>query len=350
MGCDVPVVDRGRGRAGPRRASACSIALVASLWLATSAEAQTLLFRSGFEPDTAVRPVTQTDCSSSGCRQLFEPGRSDQTTGFTWPPVIWGGSESQFLLLPDTITDAATIHDEMFNQIVTVTGHDGQPTHTLYSQVTHSGCCGADPQGPGTTQNELAIMPAREPPGVEGDLYISYWLKFQEGLKDLMQVGTEGSGWHWRSPFEWKTDGDYRVTLHIRRDPYINGGALFWRLIGDNDANGGLPYHFFWHQVNTSVPVPVGEWFKFEVFWHRSLDSDGRVWVAIQRAGQPREVVFDRLGRNMASSNPLDSEYGFADSPRSINRILLNILYTSTSYPIYEWMDDLEIWTGIPSP
>jgi len=321
---------------------------VACLLLATHAEAQTLLFRSGFEPDMSLQAVTQADCWSGGCRQYFEPGRADQSTGFTWPPTIWGGSTAGFLLLADTATDAASIHEQMFNQIVTVTGHDGTPTRALYSQVTRSGCCGMDPQGSGATQGDFGIEPASEPAGVAGDLYLSYWLKLQDGLEKLMQVGNPVGGWYWRSPFEWKTAGDYRVTVHIRRDPAVSGGALFWRLIGDNEANGGLPYKIFWNVVNTSVAVPVGEWFKFEVFWHRSLGSDGRVWVAIQCVGQPREVIFDRFGSNMGSPNPSDAEYGFPDSPRPINRILLP-LYSGTAYPVYQWIDDLEIRTGIPS-
>jgi hypothetical protein len=163
-------------------------------------------------------------------------------------------------------------------------------------------------------------------------------------MDQIMEVGTPGNGWNWRSIFGWKTNGDYRVTVSVMRDPYLYGGNLFWRVMGDNEANGGLPYKKFWEVVNSTVPVPVGEWFKFEVFWHRSSGGGGRVWVAID--GQ---VIANRFGRNMASSNPLDPEYAFLDSPRAIDRIYVSSLYSSTTYPIHQWMDDLQIWeNGFP--
>jgi hypothetical protein len=31
-----------------------------------------------------------------------------------------------------------------------------------------------------------------------------------------------------------------------------------------------------------------------------------------------------------------------------INRIMVSQLYTSTAYPIYQWIDDVEIWDGFP--
>ena len=107
---------------------------------------------------------------------------------------------------------------------------------------------------------------------------------------------------------------------------------LSWEIVGDNEANGGMPYQRFWDVYNTTVPVPVGEWFKFEVFWHRSSGSDGRVWMAVN--GQ---VIVDHYGSNMGVNNA------------SINRIMMPNLYSSTSYPIYQWVDDVQIWDGFPS-
>jgi hypothetical protein len=145
-----------------------------------------------------------------------------------------------------------------------------------------------------------------------------------------MQVGQAGTGWNWRVVFEWKTAGDYRVIAMIRRDPYINGGNLYWHIVGDNEANGGLQYQRFW-EVYSLAAVPIGEWIKFEVFWHRSSGNDGRVWMAVN--GQ---VIADHYGPNM----------GIYNAP--INRIMMPNLYSSTSYPIYQWVDDVEIWDSFP--
>ena len=170
-----------------------------------------------------------------------------------------------------------------------------------------------------------------QPVGETGDLYISYWLKHQPNLENLMEVGNATSGWNWRVVFEWKTAGDYRVIASIRRDPYYNAGNLYWNVIGDNEANGGLPYERFWEVNNTQLPVAAGQWMKFEVFWHRSTGIDGRVWMAVN--GQ---VIFDRSGPNV----------GINDAP--INRIMMPNLYSSTAYPIYQWVDDVQIWDGFP--
>ena len=34
---------------------------------------------------------------------------------------------------------------------------------------------------------------------------------------------------------------------------------------------------------------------------------------------------------------------------KDINRIFLSDVYSGTAYPLYQWMDDLEIWNGFPS-
>jgi hypothetical protein len=154
-----------------------------------------------------------------------------------------------------------------------------------------------------------------------------------------MEVGPTGvGGWHWRSVFEIKTAGDFRFIAMIRRDPYLNGGNLFWSFGYDNEANGGLPYQSLWgfpvdpEGSNTLIPVPVGQWIKVEVFWHRSSANDGRWWMAVN--GQ---VLVDHYGPNMGIYNA------------AINRIMPSLLYTSTGYPTYHWVDDLQIWDGFPS-
>ena len=59
-----------------------------------------------------------------------------------------------------------------------------------------------------------------------------------------MTVGPVGTGgWHWRVVFEWKTAGDYRVIASVKRDPYVNGGNLFWATVAGRRTEdlGRLP-------------------------------------------------------------------------------------------------------------
>ena len=35
------------------------------------------------------------------------------------------------------------------------------------------------------------------------------------------------------------------------------------------------------------------------------------------------------------------------DAP--VNRIMVHELYTSTAYPVFQWVDDLQVWQGFPT-
>src|SRR6185437_17151193 len=100
----------------------------------------------------------------------------------------------------------------------------------------------------------------------------------------------------------------------------------------DNDANGGYPKQEFWRAQNSNIPIPVGEWFKLEVFWHRAKDSTGRVWYAVN--GQ---VIDDHHGTTIGVNND------------PVGRIMINQVYSGTTYPIYQWTDDIQIWQGWPT-
>jgi hypothetical protein len=271
------------------------------------------LFSSGFEPSTTLSaPYGCWGPQFGGCWQDITG--IDSTTAGNWANVVWG-APGIFQLLADAPVTATTVRDYMFNEILTVTGHNGTPTRVLYSQVTQSGCCGGDPQS-GATQNGFQIQPNTE----GGDLYIRYWLKFQPDLDKQLASP------NWRYLFSWKTVSDYRTVVQVVS--WCIGAPLCWEIRGDNAA-GNAPYVMYWDEYNTTVPVPVGQWFKFEVFWHRSTGPDGRVWMAVN--GQP---IVDHRGPNKIVD--------------SINRIFLSDVYSGTAYPLYQWMDDLEIWDGFP--
>jgi len=77
----------------------------------------------------------------------------------------------------------------------------------------------------------------------------------------------------------------------------------------------------------------VGQWFRVEIFAHRSSGADGRVWMAVN--GQ---TLVNRYGSNMGVNN------------LPWNRIFASLNYSSgQSLPAYQWLDDLEIWDGFPS-
>jgi hypothetical protein len=255
---------------------------------------------------------------------------------------------------------AATIGNYMFNQIVDVQRHNGNWTNkALYSQITKA-FTGQNPHAQAATTTSFQLHPASE----LGDLYISYWLKFQPGMtknmiglqRDPQTPGVYPDGGTWRSFFAFKTgtpaspplgdplnNGDYRVETMIQTgcpDGFIDEvcprplgelPAPYWVCIGDNLAGGGYPNTTNrWSVTNHTVPVPDdGQWVKVEVFWHRSGGPDGRFWMAINGA-----QICNHDGANL----------GEAGLP--INRIVVSTLYTGGRYPIYQWVDDIQIWEG----
>ena len=221
----------------------------------------------------------------------------------------------------------------MFNRIETVTGPRGNQTRGLRQQISYN-VNGTNGQGASSEQNEFQFLPKRE----DGDLYLSFWLKLQPDLAQKMATDYWGNNGTWRAIFAFKTggqttwggpanNGDYRVEAYVRS----SNGQLFWSMLGDNNAGGGAPLVNSWNLENRNVPVPVNQWFKLEFFWHRSNGSDGRIWMAAN--GQ---VIADRRGPNMGAWN------------MPINRIIAPMLYTGSAMPVYQWVDDLEVWSGFP--
>jgi hypothetical protein len=323
----------------------------------SASQPTTLLFRSGFE--NAVGMGAPTDCYGTGCWQPVSG--TDFATGFTWPPQIWNGANGRSQLHADAEVEPPPVSRYIVNELQSEIVRGG--ARALYSEILESGCCGPTWQLGGPTQDPYVLEPyglgAQRDPALEGDLYLSYWLRFQDNLEALMGEGdcslNANIAYHWRVPFQWKTAGDYRVIFGVLRDrnPAPDTcdftGPLYWAVGGDNDANWYLydapagrceppltrcvpqPTNV-WGAENRSVPVPVGQWFKLEFFWHRSSGSGGRVWIAVD--GQ---VVFDRYGPNTGEWD------------RPIDRIMITQLYSSTRYPIYQWVDDLQIWSGFPT-
>ena len=55
------------------------------------------------------------------------------------------------------------------------------------------------------------------------------------------------------------------------------------------------------------------------------------------------QVIADRSGPNLGSGLP------HGDSPAPINRIMIDNHYTSSRYPVFQWVDDVQIWQGFPT-
>lgn len=256
-----------------------------------------LLFASGFENDVYLEAPGELE-------EYWEDYQfirgTDSETGFTWPIDILGSSNSglHFVDYDD--------YQALYNEIQTVTGHDGTPTRALYNVEYYD---------LGVTQCPYEILDIRD--GTE-DLYVRYWIKMD--AESLMQES------QWRALFEWKTK-DYAEGSGFRLIAYVytdRHGSPYWHWQGD--AN---PEHALWEIDNTEIPVSPGEWFLTEFYWHWSEGDDGR---ALWRVNG--EVVGDHHGPTTRNSKPIDF-------------IMLTQLYGDVN-PKHQWIDDIEIWDGLP--
>lgn len=279
--------------------------------------AAALLFSTRFGPDITLSALQGFNLGATNGWQSF--GGQDLATGYTWPIDLWGGT-IKLQVLVDTAVVPSTVGNYIQNEIQTVAGPNGRQTRALYQAVLR--------QGGGATQDPLLAIPHIVP----GDVYISEWIKFQPDLAQKMGPNS------WRVFFEWKTGplggvnnaGDYRLISYVYTD---SSGNPYWFTHLDNlSSPAGTPYHEYWSQSEHGVPVPQGQWFKFEVYWHNARDSTGYAWEAIN--GQ---VVVDQYGPNSGCC--------------PVNRIMIAQNYSGGTYdqkPAYQWVTDVQIWDGIP--
>ncbi len=268
-----------------------------------------LLFKSGFEGSIILTgPNDPLDPDNADYQFLRG---TDSETGFKWPITLdYLDVVNSGIHLVDTGDDEEAIS----NKIVTTIGHDGKPTKALYSIENYvvSDLC---------TQSPYELLDVKNG---KRDLYIRYWMKI-----DSSSVTQKKDTW--RALFEYKTvdydlgDGTgtgFRLISFIYTDPA--NGIPYWHWQGDAD-----PEHPVWEIDNKTIPVPVNEWFLTEYYWHWSDNADGRALWKVN--GQ---VVGDHYGPTTRNSKPIDF-------------IMLWQIY-GDSNPKYQWIDDIEIWDGLP--
>ena len=295
--------------------------------IAPSVHAANLLFKSNFGSGVSLEPPTKFFASVRGTGAWQHITGTDKETGYTWPITAFGVKFSGVQLLTVDPVTPSTIGNYITNEIRSVTGPEGKPINELFQNVKIKG-----PIGQGGSQASLLIQRPWTIDDVN-NLYITYWFKYSTDFASRLDSSV--SSGNWRTQFEFKTGGynntfagDYRIITNVLKD---TSGQLFWRTKGDNQANGPWPRIDFWTEDNRAVPVPVGTWFKFEVYWHRSSGSDGRFWAAVNG-----EVIVDHHGSNMGDYN------------LPITRIMVNNAYHGGHAAVESHSTGLEIWDGFP--
>lgn len=300
-----------------------------------------LLFKSGFEADTAIVPLgwrpdsvlpedqDRTDRTSD--RQQPGPRRCthrisglDAASGYDWDKDLPCARSHFVYLIGDHQPDAYVTSD-----IVTVEGHDGDPTRALHMSVK------ADYEpGKSTTRNEWSMFyDEGEHRYEEG--YVKYWMKLEDDFVERFPKERP----NWRMMMEWKEPdsgtttakggtNNYRINIHI----LMQDGRPLWEIIGQEVQPVRITE---WREVNDDHEVPVGRWFQVEAYMKKHA-TDGRVWFAVDD-----ETICDYHGRTEHKDNPLPLKFW------SIFK-----LYHGTKWiahePTHQWIDDVELWSGMP--
>ena len=272
-----------------------------------------LLFKSGFESGVTITPV------GGGFSQYQYIQGTDTSTGSTWPVKAWNPGAALSGLLGVVTSSNFNPAPEDFNNYIQnaiepVIGPNGNLTNALLQKIAKPSpntCC---------TQDSLQIAGLSTP---LVDSYVRYWIKLNPEL--LSQVQTY-KGDFWRVLWEMKTFTDYRITTFVYGS---STGQPYFFAHADNDPNGSYPYQEYWAVPNTSVPVPLDQWFSVEFYLHRSSGGDGRFYWAVN--GQ---TVADHYGPNYGINN------------ENVNALMFSNLYGNSIHlnPGYQWIDDLEVW------
>ena len=269
-----------------------------------------LLFKSGFDDNVFIDPKLVK------YNEDYDYIRgTDKITGFSWPINILGAKESALHRVSDDDNTA------LFSEIQTVEGYNGKATKAIYNEETH--------RENGDTQLTYEILDITEG---KSDLYIRYRMKIDSNM-----IGTTNK---WRALFEYKTKDykdpgkggtGFRLIAFIYTD---KDGKASWHFQGDKDSD-----HPIWECDtlklskecnNQFVPVVMDDWFTTEYYWHWSNYNDGYVVWKING-----KIVGEHHGPTTRHDNPIDF-------------ILFIQLYGNVT-PKHQWIDDIEIWDGIPS-
>ena len=275
----------------------------------------TLLFKSGFEPNTIISAPYIVGGTDQGQKILG----TDSSSGYTWP--FTPGSRFGYNVAP-----ASKLSDYIETRIDQVIGPQGSLTYSLYQEVK-----GDDPTRTGaTTRNSYAIKNDGSGSLPEQG-YARFWVKLQPDLFTVMQDSNA-----WWTPLEWWSLSDYRtyVSLNQYVDDVTGKPGLYWAAQGDFRDPNANAWIKDWKLTDYNVPVPAGKWALFEMFWKRD-SVNGRFWFAID--GQ---TVFNHTGRTK-DVQPINDFFAF--------KVYVGTVVLSRG-PAYFWIDDFELWTDFPPP
>jgi hypothetical protein len=300
------------------------------------------LFRGTFsQPNGDPVTITAPDCSPLNggelvCYSDMSSEHADDASGYQWPAKVWGGiGRFQYITRNPVPADPDDPTENVDVEIAHVPGWTGNNSDVLHQIRVHR----YEYPPPNQAQTGHPQIPyIIRPPGTQAEtpLYLRFRWKF------------DGNFGTWHMPFQFKTgDDSYRMSLFVETstpnttsdpegaDPCTrSNGDQTPRFVLRADESDSVPIH--WQTCVNDIAVPANTWMKIEIYFDRGpVGGSGRVWLAID--GVPK------IDRTIAGGLRVNG------NPNPINRIMFPQSYGGYVWPVEQWVDDMEIWTGFPA-
>jgi len=286
-----------------------------------------LLFKSGFEQGTSLQvPAGNMQGGANSVEQLLNG--TDNSTGYDWS-ALWGlyGSDlalDGIHLIPGDGQNGNPFSSVFLNALDPTEKRTGSQSLLMnvsgFSNPNCNPACGQD------TFNVTGTLSVNS-------FYERVWVKLPP---EFLTQAQSYSSW-WRSFFAFKSSSNHRWEAYIYRNSGINGGQPYWHTHSDDLTDSHAYSQTYWTQENTTVPVPINQWFQMEIYFKLSSGSDGRYFWAITDPNGVSHTLADQQGPNFTAST--SGEY--------IHGLYLMNMYGS-NWPMKQWLDDLEVWDSPP--
>ena len=166
-------------------------------------------------------------------------------------------------------------------------------------------------------------------------IFVRKWLYYPTDF-DLPEHGWMAGVFSHRETGNLNTGDQFTVGMGIWRHSSYSD-ELFWVVEGLKYKGSGSPEYRTFRAFNLEVAVPRGRWFKLEEYVERHpTEGVVKVWVDDQ-------LIFELSG--------VQTKYntGNVKVAHMVGKVMVGNEDYGYTYPYYHWLDDLEIWDGMPS-
>ncbi len=332
-------------------AASCGVALLALVALGLflrcaepdsrqKQENGTLLFHSGFEPDSKVvpgRPGSYHDAITGIDKSVAPP--NDWSTDISEKDML--GKFSLQYEGSDSMWRSARIIPEPGNPANHVLRFwaNIQNVEEIGKTRIQANIYGAD-RGLKELYQSVRIFLPGDMEAVKTFPDAIHWLTIMEVWNNIT--------WSLKVPYGFRITVGMGKPSAEARDLYFMVDAEDCLLDGTLARNGDprQKYVKIWRDMNLNIPIPVGKWMTLDYYIKEGNADTGRFWMAVTPDGGQKQVVFDIKGFTHGTTDP---------APDGITHWNPMKLYTSKALTrhvldqgkaLQLYYDDFAIWEG----